>query len=156
MARDLEPTPGRSPTRSGDLFSGLRQAMDRWFDDFTTDISEQMPSSMHSFTPQLDLKESDDKLVLSAELPGLTEKDVNVEIDNGILTISGEKKAEHEEKEKGRYFSERTFGSFERSIRLSPEIDQECIEAEVKNGVLTVTLPKSHKAKNDKKKIQVH
>lgn len=156
MAKELESMSDRILTRTGDPFSGLRRVMDRWFDDFTTDFSEVMPTSMRAFTPQLDLKETDDKLILSAELPGLTDKDVNVEIDNDILTISGEKRSEHKEEEKGRYVSERTFGSFERSIRLAPDIDREKIDAVVKNGVLTVTLPKSAKAKNAVKKISVH
>jgi HSP20 family protein len=157
MAKELESRSDRMLARTGDPFSGLRRVMDRWFDDFTTDFSEVMPTSMRAFTPQLDLKETADKLVLSAELPGLTDKDVSVEIDNDILTISGEKRSEHkEEEDKGRYVSERTFGSFERSIRLAPDIDREKIDAVVKNGVLTVTLPKSAKAKSAVKKISVH
>src|SRR5690606_31582378 len=111
---------------SDDPMVGMRRAMNRLFDDFTTDFSDLVPENwsgtLASFTPRLDVEDKDDKMVLSAEIPGMTDKDVQVEVNKDCLTIKGEKKSEREEKSKDRYFSERSFGSFERTIRLPGEI----------------------------------
>ena len=161
MLKDLIPAVNGPLSRLGsDPFVSLRRAMDRVFDDFNTDISELAPDtwseSMRSFTPRLDMEEKEDCIVLSAELPGMTDKDVQVELNKDYLTIKGEKKSEREESTANRYFSERNFGSFERTIRLNSDINRDKIEAAVKHGVLTVTLPKSAEAKKEVKKIPVH
>lgn len=161
MLKDLIPAVNRPLSRLGsDPFVSLRRAMDRVFDDFNTDIFELAPDtwseSMRSFTPRLDMEEKEDCIVLSAELPGMTDKDVQVELNKDYLTIKGEKKSEREESTANRYFSERNFGSFERTIRLNSDINRDKIEATVKHGVLTVTLPKSAEAKKEVKKIPVH
>lgn len=138
----------------------FRKAMDRLFEDFTSDLDEIVPStwnrSLQAFTPKLDLEEKDDKIILTAELPGLTEKDVHVEVNKDYLTVKGEKKCSREEKNKNSFFSERSYGAFERTIRLPSEIAKDKIDAAVKDGVLTVTLPKSPEAKKDVKRIPVH
>lgn len=161
MLRDLIPSTQRSLTRFGaDPIVGFRKAMDRLFEDFNNDFEELAPTSrgqsLLSFTPRLDLEEKDDKIVLTAELPGLTEKDVQVEVNKDYLTVKGEKKCAREEKNKNSFFSERTYGAFERTIRLPAEILKDKIDAAVKDGVLTVTLPKSPEAKKDVKQIPVH
>lgn len=161
MLRDLIPSTQRSLGRSGgDPMVGFRKAMDRLFEDFTSDFGELVPStwsqSLQNFTPRLDLEEKDDKIVLTAELPGLTDKDVQVEVNKDYLTVKGEKKSSREEKNKNSFFSERNYGAFERTILLPAEIVRDKIDAVVKDGVLTVTLPKSVEAKKDVKKIPVH
>lgn len=160
MLRDLIPSRQRSATRSeNDPFSGFRRAMDRMVDEHFGDLSDLSPArwseSLRAFTPRLDLEEQDDRIVLSAELPGIAEEDVEIEVSRDMLTIKGEKKSEHEEKGKNRYTCERSYGSFERTMRLPAEIDRSKIVADMKNGVLTVTLPKSAEAKKDVKKIPV-
>jgi HSP20 family protein len=161
MLRDIVPSTPKFLSRPGsDSFVGLRRAMDRLFDEFSSDLTELVPEtwsqSLASFTPRLDIEDRDDKMVLLAELPGMTDKDVQVELNKDYLTIRGEKKSERKEKDKDRYFSERMFGEFERTIRLPSEINRDKIEASVKDGVLKVTLPKSAEAAKDVKKIPVH
>ena len=95
--------------------------------------------------PQIDIEETDKEMRITAELPGLDEKDVGLEIANGVLSISGEKKSESEDKV--RRFSERCYGRFERRIPLE-DVDDDKVSATFKNGVLTITVPKSAEAKN--------
>jgi HSP20 family protein len=96
---------------------------------------------------------SDNEVRVSAELPGMDEKDVEVLVDNDVLTIRGEKKSDSENH--GRHFSERYYGRFERSLALPFEVDEEKAEASFKNGVLTVTIPKSATAKDTAKRITI-
>lgn len=105
--------------------------------------------------PAVDLAEKDGEYEITAELPGLDEKDVEVRLANGVLTISGEKKAEREEKEKDYYFSERCYGSFRRAFRLPEGVDPEKIEANFSKGVLMVRLPKSAQSAASGKKIEI-
>ena len=161
MLRDLMPVSQRSLSpASSDPLIGFRRAIDRLFQDFSSgfgDIeSANWPESSRGFTPRLDLEERDDKIILLAELPGMTDKDVQIEINRDILTIKGEKKTETEGKERGRSFSERCYGSFERTLRLPSEVNRDKIDASLKDGILTVTLPKSAEAKREVKKISVH
>jgi HSP20 family protein len=93
--------------------------------------------------------------VFSAELPGMDEKDIEVKVSNGTLTIKGEKKEEKEERDKDFYLSERRYGSFARSFEVPAGVDPAHIEARFAKGVLTVTLPKSPEAKQNEKKIEV-
>jgi len=90
----------------------------------------------------MDLVETEEHLVLRADLPGLAEEDVALEIKDGVLTLSGERKAEHEEKSEGFYRVERSFGSFSRSLTLPQGIDAEQVAAEFDHGVLEVRIPK--------------
>ncbi|OAF02613.1 heat-shock protein [Bradyrhizobium centrolobii] len=103
--------------------------------------------------PKVELSETDKLLTVSAELPGLTEKDVEVEIAHGVLTVRGEKKAEH--KGEGRYFTERYYGAFERQIPVEG-VEEDKAEASFSNGVLTVSLPKSEKAREGVKRIAIN
>jgi HSP20 family protein len=99
------------------------------------------------WTPAMDLVETDEHFVLRADLPGLTESDVNIELEDNVLTVSGERKAEHESKGEGFYRVERAFGSFSRSLTLPKGIDPEAVEASFENGVLEVRVPKPEERK---------
>ncbi|MBS0232194.1 MAG: Hsp20/alpha crystallin family protein [Proteobacteria bacterium] len=105
--------------------------------------------------PPVDIVEKDNAYEISAELPGLDEKNVEVKVSNGMLSIKGEKKEEKEEKKKDYYLSERRFGSFERRFAVPDGVDTNKIEAVFKKGVLMVTLPKTSEAKAAEKKITV-
>jgi HSP20 family protein len=97
--------------------------------------------------PAMDLVESEDHFVLKADLPGLAEEDVNIEIQDNTLTVSGERQAEHEQHEKGWYRIERTFGSFSRSLTLPEGIDPDAVTAQFDRGVLSVHIPKPEQRK---------
>jgi HSP20 family protein len=99
------------------------------------------------WTPAMDLLETDEHFVLRADLPGLTESDVNIELEDNMLTVSGERKAEHESKGEGFYRVERSFGSFSRSLTLPKGIDPEAVTAAFQNGVLEVRVPKPEQRK---------
>lgn len=146
----------------------LRAEMDRLFEDFQSLMP--IPSSgrgaalepfraVHrmfgGLIPAVSLAEKDDSYELTAELPGLEEKDVQITLRDDLLTIKGEKQAGAEEKTRGYYFSERRFGSFQRALQLTDDVDLEKIEARFKNGVLTVTLPKNPAAAKEEKKIPI-
>ena len=105
--------------------------------------------------PPLDVKETKENIVVTAEIPGLSATDVEVTISGDLLTIKGEKKQEKEEMEESFHLIERRYGSFSRSIRLTSEVDTKNVKASHKDGILTVTLPKSEKAKEKQIKISV-
>ena len=105
--------------------------------------------------PAVDFAEDDKAYHLTAELPGLSEQDINLELSGDALTITGEKREEKEEKEKNYHHSERRFGSFRRAIQLPQHVDRDRIEANFKNGVLSVTLPKTQDAMQHQRKIEV-
>ncbi len=116
--------------------------IDRVFDAFFGQTDQG-----RRWVPPMDLVEAEDHFVLKADLPGLAEGDVNIEIQDGTLTISGERKAEHEQREKGWYRIERSFGSFNRSLTLPDGVDADRIEASFRNGVLEVHIPKPEERK---------
>jgi HSP20 family protein len=103
----------------------------------------------------VDVTETDKEVKVCAEIPGVEAKDVDVTVENGTLTIRGEKKFEREENEKGQYRMERSYGSFERAIALPTEVDESKAKAEFKKGVLRLTLPKRAGAQSRRKKIPV-
>ena len=99
------------------------------------------------WVPPMDLVEAEDHFVLKADLPGLAEEDVSIEIQDNTLTISGERKAEHESHEKGWYRVERSFGRFSRSLTLPEGVDADAVTAEFDHGVLEVRIPKPEERK---------
>jgi HSP20 family protein len=117
--------------------------VDRLFDVFFGADREQG----HRWVPPVDLVEAEQHFVLKADLPGLSEDDVNVEVQDGNLTISGERHAEHESQERGWYRIERSFGSFNRSLTLPDGVDTDAISARFENGVLEVRIPKPEERK---------
>jgi HSP20 family protein len=116
--------------------------VDRLFDAFFGGQGEA-----RRWVPQMDLVEAEDHFVLKADLPGLDESDVNIEVQDGTLTISGERKAEHEQRERGWYRIERSFGSFSRSLTLPDRVDPDGISASFDRGVLEVRIPKPEEHK---------
>ena len=129
----------------------------RELDSLQSDMNRLFDSFFHGRTanglggrrwiPAMDLVETKDHLLLRADLPGLSEEDVNIEIKDGVLTVSGERKAEHEEKSEGFYRVERAFGSFSRSLNLPDGIDAGQVNASFDNGVLEVKIPKPAESK---------
>ncbi len=108
-----------------------------------------------AWTPAVDIYETDDAIILEAELPGMNEKDIEVKIEDNVLTIRGERKFEEERKEENYYRMERFYGTFQRSFTLPPNVDTEKVKAEYKKGILKVTLPKKEQAKPKQIKIEV-
>ncbi len=106
-------------------------------------------------SPRFDLSETDDAFEVTAELPGMEEKDIDVSVENGILTVKGEKKEECEKRERNYYLAERRYGSFQRTFSL-PGLDWEKAKACFKKGVLCLTLPKTPEAKTHRMKIEVN
>jgi HSP20 family protein len=117
--------------------------VDRLFDTFFGADREQG----RRWVPPVDLVEADDHFVLKADLPGLSESDVSIEVQDGTLAISGERKAEHESSERGWYRIERSFGSFRRSLTLPDGVDPDGISASFDRGVLEVRIPKPEERK---------
>ena len=105
--------------------------------------------------PKMDVADLKDKIEVKAELPGMEEKDINLSVDNGILTLSGTRQNEVEEQSKDYYVKEMSSGSFSRSIRLPQNIDESKIDAVFKNGILTITVPKTAAPAETVKKIQI-
>jgi HSP20 family protein len=148
-------------------FEGLRREVDRLFEDFTMnpfrlpfrrpafDIEPFWQAESWIAAPAVDLVEQDKAFELTAELPGLDEKNIEVKVANGVLTIRGEKQEDREEKNKDFHMRERRFGSFERALRVPDTVDADKITASFKKGVLTVTLPKTAEAQKPVKKIEV-
>lgn len=111
-------------------------------------------SSAVDFTPKADIQEEDDKFSIKMDMPGLDKKDVKIEIEDGYLVISGERKSAQEENKSGWLRSERSYGKFQRSFKLGGSVQEDAIKADFKNGELTLTLPKAEKAQ--KKQIAIN
>lgn len=147
--RSLMPFGRRELGTAEDPFAAMRREMDRLFDEMTRSFG--LPHTALGegvMAPRVDVRETEDAIVVQAELPGVEEGDVEIEFADGVLTLRGEKKQEHEEeeKEKGYYLMERSYGTFLRRIPIPAEVDEEGIRAVFDKGVLTVTLPKKPEA----------
>jgi HSP20 family protein len=123
----------------------LQSEMNRLFDTFFG--GRPANGALRRWVPPMDLVETEDHLVLRADLPGLDSDDVNIEVKDGVLTVSGERKAEHEEKADGFHRIERAFGRFSRSLTLPQGIDADSIGAEFTDGVLEIRIPKPEERK---------
>ena len=164
--RDLIPwgRTAQTPTRyreDADPFVTLHREMNRLFDDVFRGFEVgpfgglgRMANWSGASWPSVEVSETDKDIRVSAELPGLDEKDVEVLLGDGVLTIRGEKRSEIEDK--GRAFSERVYGRFERRIPLAWEVEEDKIQAFFKNGVLSVTLPKSAHAEAQMRRIAIN
>jgi HSP20 family protein len=138
--------------------TSIQNEMNRLFNTFfdtPTTGNGGTGTSPRRWVPAMDLVETDDSFVLKADLPGLTEGDVNVEVEDNVLTVSGERKAEHEDKREGYVRVERSYGTFRRSLTLPEGIDPEAVQASFENGVLEVRIPKPEERKPRKVSIQV-
>jgi HSP20 family protein len=121
----------------------LQSEVNRLFDAFFGGTE----ANRRRWVPAMDLVETDEHLVLRADLPGLNRDDVNIEIKDGVLTISGERKSEHTERSEGFHRVERAFGSFSRSLSLPDGVDADKVRAEFENGVLQIKIPKPEETK---------
>ncbi len=120
---------------------------DRLFSDFwPVPASETEGGNTSTFLPRVDIREDKEAILLSAEIPGADKEQVSVEVNGRVLTLSGEKKEDSEQKENGYYRSERSYGTFNRNFTLPEEVDAEKINASFENGVLLLTLPKKPEA----------
>jgi HSP20 family protein len=131
----------RNVARSDNPFMSLQREIDRLFDDFTRGFPT-FSGGGGELLPSVDVTETDKQIEITAELPGLEEKDVQVNVADNVLTIRGEKKAEKEEKDKTYRLVERSFGSFVRSLELPEGVNADAIKASIDRGVLKVTVPK--------------
>jgi HSP20 family protein len=124
--------------------------LDRFFEDF------ELPSPFSgemTFTPAFDVSETENELIVKAEVPGMDQKDIDINLSDGLLTIKGEKKHEKEDKNENYHCVERHYGKFSRTMRVPFEVEADKVDATYKDGVLKVTLPKSETAKP--KKIEI-
>jgi HSP20 family protein len=131
-------------------FLALHQEMNRMFDDFLSDFGTTARS--HSAWPHIDISEAEDELKVVAELAGLEERDVEITLNEGVLTLKGQKMVEKD----GRLYSERWEGAFERTIPVGQDIDADKVKATFKNGVLTILLPKKPDAQKRVKRISIN
>ena len=161
MAQEIKkttPSPTPAP-RYVDPFSAMRAEMDRVFDSFLGPSFGRFPllsrSKPEVAVPSIDIRETESELVVEAELPGLDEKDVSVTLNEGVLTLQGEKKSEREEKKDDYHLMERSYGSFQRSFRVSDSIDADNVKATFDKGVLKVTMPKRAEAVKTQKRIPI-
>ncbi|MCB1463768.1 MAG: Hsp20/alpha crystallin family protein [Nitratireductor sp.] len=141
-----------------DPFVSLHREVNRLFDDVFRGFGSSLPSldgvsAFNSRWPSVEISDGEKEIKVTAEVPGLEEKDIEVLLNDGLLTLKGEKRSETENKDN--QFSERFYGRFERRIPLDYEIKEDQVEARFKNGVLTVTLPKSEKAQSQVKRIAI-
>jgi HSP20 family protein len=139
-----------------DPFTAMRREMDRMFEDLTRGSSLGLAASAFGGLPvRIDVVETEGGLHVQAELPGVERDDIEVQLDDGMLTLKGEKKREEERKEKDYHLVERAYGSFMRRIALPFEIDPDRVEAKFDKGVLTISLPRSAKAEAQPRRIEI-
>jgi HSP20 family protein len=165
MARSLTPFEWGSLAPRGELgadsFFALHREMDRLFDSFLRDstlpsLADAVGGSSMVAMPRIDVSETDREIRIEAELPGVREKDVDIELVDDMLSIRGKKTEDKEERSKGYHVKERAYGSFARSMRLPFNADPDQVMASFSNGVLTVTVPKPQETKDHARKIQIH
>lgn len=141
-------------TDEGDPFLALHRNMTRLLDDFTRGfgVPSGMPAAFAGNWPHVEVSDSADEMKVVAELPGMEEKDVELSLHDGVLTIKGEKRGENQE---GSVYSERWHGQFQRSFNVGPDVDPDKVSANFKNGVLTVTMGKRAEAQSQVKRIPI-
>ena len=157
-----------APARVPDVWQSFRSDMDRLFDRFAgrfglpafrrmfdTEPAGWSETSFGFSAPAVDVTEDDKAYKITAELPGLDEKNIDVAVLGDTLTLKGEKRFEKDEHDKNRHMSERAYGSFQRSFALPDGVDLDKITANLEKGVLTITLPKTAQAQKQQKKIEV-
>ena len=163
MAQEIrKPMAGGTPvSRYRDPFAEMRSEMDRLFDTFLGRSFFGRPAPSGSaepattLAPNVDIRENDKEIIVEAELPGIDEKDIQVAVRDGVLSLKGEKKSERDEKKDTYHVIERSYGSFERSFALPDSADQDQIKADFNKGVLRVVVPKRAEAAKAEKKIPI-
>lgn len=136
---ELEPWPGLG---EWGLSGRLPRLMDELFRDWPWAGRRE-----RTLMPAMDVSDDDERYTVTVELPGVKKEDVHVELQEGMLTVRGEKRSEREEKKETRRYVERSFGAFSRSFRLPPDADADRLDASFRDGILTLTIPKSEEAK---------
>lgn len=159
---DVKRAPATVPAVA-DVWGSFRRQVDDLFDNFSdgfqsfalkpfSGLERSWQKNLRGFAPlAVDVAEAEKNYIITAELPGVEEKNVDVSVDNGTLVIKGEKHQEKEEKAKNHFLSERSYGVFQRVFGLPPGTDESKIEAQFHNGVLTITVPKNAEAPNARK-----
>lgn len=158
MANEVSKGGAQVPQRSGDVFSVMRDEFDRMFERFERGWPGPLMRGVATATmvPDLDVHDDGKQLTIEADLPGLDDKDVSVTFANGVLSIKGERKFEREEKKTGYVMSERSYGSFERSLRLPDEIDDSRLEAHFEKGVLKIVAPRKPDSIKSERRIEIN
>jgi HSP20 family protein len=157
MTTDVTKSKGSGNRGSVDIFGAMRNEMERVFERFEQGWP-RWPDLMGSSTdmvPSLDVREDGSQITIEVDLPGLDDKDVGVTFNNGILTIKGERKSEREEKKDNYHLAERSYGSFERSLRLPETVDENKLEAHFDKGVLKIVAQKRPEAVKTEKRIEI-
>lgn len=131
----------------------INKLLDSWFGPALPNVPSRWPSFAR--TPAVDVSENEKQVTVRAEIPGISEKDIDISHEDGVLYLKGEKKGEEEKREKGSYYRESWSGSFSRAISLGNNLDWNKVDAKFKDGVLIVTLPKIPGA-DHRKKISIH
>lgn len=144
--------PMSRPESSPDLFGTLQREVNRVFDQM---FGARAPATLGAFAPSLEMKETEAGLTITAELPGMEEKDVELTLEGDVLTLSGEKREETSSEKEGVHISERSYGSFRRAVRLPWAAEPGKAGATFERGVLTVTLPRPPEAKAASKRIPI-
>jgi len=139
----------------------IGEDMNRLFNHLSRDFFNNTsfdfrPVLAHSCVPKVDVTETENEFLISAELPGMDEKDIDITVDDGVVTLKGEKKMEKEDQQKEYYRVERSYGSFQRSFQIPESVDPDKIDASFTNGVLTVKMPKAPEEKKEVKKISIN
>lgn len=137
---------------SPDLFGTLQREVNRVFDQM---FGAAAPTSLGAFAPSVEMKETEQGVAITAELPGMEEKDVEITLDGDLLTLSGEKRQEKSEDKAGLHISERSYGAFRRSLRLPWVADPAKADAHFEKGVLTITLPRPPEAEATTRRIPI-
>lgn len=156
--RDNKPSTPDMRNDALDPFVSFRREFDRMFDDFFTGFGRSLSTRSNAWqgvVPTIDLSEDDKEIVITAELPGLDDKDFEVTVTGDLLTLKGEKKSEHTKQNGDAAYTERRFGSFSRSVRLPFEVKDESVEATYDKGVLSVRVPKPAEMQRPARRIEV-
>lgn len=156
--REESRVPGLFREGGRDPFLSLHREVNRLFDDVFRGFDGRLPSlgrmaSSGGTWPSVEISDNGKEIEVTAEVPGLKENDIEVLLEDGVLTLKGEKRSETEDKD--RHFSERYYGRFERRIPLGYEVEKDNVGAHFRNGILTVTLPKTAKAQSQAKRIEI-
>ena len=157
---EIAKTADTSLARARGVFGAMRDEMDRMFERFDDDRPRwpgvlRRAGGASTVVPELDVHENSKSVVVEAELPGVEEKDVTVTLANGCLTIEGEKRDQREEQGETYYRSERSFGAFERCLRMPDTIDENKVEARFDKGVLRITAAKKPDAVKAERRIEI-
>jgi len=158
MTHSLLPKLWSDQKNGGDMFSSLHREINRVFDQFND--REDWPFAALSpgngkLSPRIDVSETDGAIEVTMELPGVDDNEIDVSLTDDRLTVKGEKKSESDKTEKDYRLVERAYGAFERMVRLPCEVDSDKIDAKFKNGILTITMPKSPTVAANTKKIAI-